>query len=164
VGASAALVAAVVVSRSVPDTLQFFGADCGSVSDWASNQDSVCNTPLLNRACLVVALLAVAAVLVADALVEDAGHARSVRTINLAVWGAAPVVALIAVNAMFDDAGWPSTGFAIVVLAVTLAVLAVIPVSAAIPWRARGPVLAIAVVGSAVLFAYAQVLWAGNGA
>ena len=163
-GAAVALVAAGVVSRSVPDDLQFFGADCGSVSDWAGSQDSVCNTPLLNRACLIVALLAIAALLWVDAFVEEAEHAWSVRATNLAVWAGAPVLAFTAVNQIFDRAGWPSTGFALLVLVVTLALLAVIPVSAAVPWSARAAVLSIALVGSALLFAYAQVLWGGNGA
>ena len=168
VGATAAVVAAAAVSRSVPGTMQFTGSDCGSVSDWlkdeASNQDSICNTPLLNRACLIVALLAIAAVLVVDALIADADRAWPVRAINIAVWAAAPVAAFAWVNQVADHAGRPDAGFALVLLAVTLVLLAVIPVSAAMPWSARGAVLAIALVGGAVLFAYAQVLWGVNGA
>ena len=53
---------------------------------------------------------------------------------------------------------------ALLALAASVALLVALPVSAAVPWRARGAVLAIAGVASAVLSAYAQMLWSGNGA
>ncbi|MGQ0831665.1 MAG: hypothetical protein ACT4OV_08295 [Microthrixaceae bacterium] len=158
-----ALALAWVVAASVPAHTPWYGGRCGSVSDWTSNEDIACNAPLLDRAGIVVAAIAIAALVVLDGFVT-APRSRSVRAMSAVAWTVTPVIALLAVNRIFDDVGWPHALPALVTLAIAVAILVVVPVSAARDWRARATVLAIAGLASAGLFAYAQMLWGGNGA
>lgn len=156
------LVVAWVVAGSVPGHRPWYGGDCGSVSDWTSNQDIGCNAPLLDRAGVVVALLAIATVLVVDASLK-ARRSIHVRAINTVAWTLAPILALLAVNQITDGSTWPHAGPALATLAVAVALFVAVPLSGADHGRARAVVLALAAAASAGLFAYAQMLWGGNG-
>jgi hypothetical protein len=168
VAAAGALLGALWAVNVIPSSDPFVGGDCGTVSAWASNQDSSCNEPLLDRATAATALVAVAALLVLEVAlagrVQGRPSSSRVRMTSMAIAAVVPAIALAWVATISSDTASPSVAVALGSLALVVATLAFVQLAASTDRVAQLSIVVLALAGAVVLFSYGVMLWGGNGA